>query len=331
MYWHQYFSIAAVYGKRVYKEWQCIQQVLLPVVEKACAINEYTLNKVEQKKVLKYYPLLSVCANADNYAALANRSLNETERKKITVMSAMATLCDDLLDEEGWLMEDLFIFLEALQFQKPLHKASAKAALILSINQEFLSYGIPTTYWEQLRTAFIAQSNSIQQNQNYLTKEETLQISKEKNGQTSLLVASLMEQDWTPLQLKIIYQTGVMGQLMNDIFDTHKDLNEGIYTIVSKVNAIAELKEIYTKELTNLHGLIRQLNLPKHSQQKIINNLTPINAFGMVGLHRMAQIETSAKGKVDWKNLPRKALVFDMAFWSNRILYLKYMQEISTY
>lgn len=326
-----FFSTGFIYAKRLYKEWKFIQSFLVPLVEQACINCHYTLNKEERKKVLKYYPLLSVCANADNYATLANRELTLLERKKITLMSAMATLCDDLLDEEGWLMEDLFTFLDSLQFQKPLHKPSPKAALILALNENFLTYGIEERYWQQLKTAFIAQSDSIKQNQNNLSKEETLQISKEKNGHTSLLVASLMDVNWSANQLKIIYQTGVMGQLTNDIFDTHKDLQTGIFTIISKVDSIAELKQIYSTELVQLHNLIRQLDLPKRKQQKIINNLAPINAFGMVCLHRMAEIESAAGGEVDWNSLPRKMLIFDMSFFSNRILYLKYMKKIRRY
>lgn len=325
----QFLRIVVFYSKGVYKEWRFIKTYLTPIVKKACETTNYTLNKEETKKVLKYYPLLSVCANADNYALLANRKLSALERQKITLMSAMATLCDDLLDEEEWLTEDLFEFLKALQFGHPLHKHSKKALLILALNKQFVTLGIQDKYWQQLRVAFEAQANSLQQNQSNLSKEETLQISKEKNGQTSLLVASLMDENWTALQLQIIYQTGVMGQLMNDIFDTHKDLHAGIYTIVSKVKSMAELKEVYCNQLILLHSLIRELPLPKKSIQQIINNLSPINAFGMVGLHRLWEIESSSSTAIDWKTIPRKQLIFDMAHWNNRFLYLKYMKQIS--
>lgn len=329
MYLHQYFSISAGYIKRIYKEWKFINSFLVPLVNDACIKTGYQLNKEEKKKVLKYYPLLTICANADNYASLLNRSLSHSERQKITLMCAMATLCDDLLDEEGWLMDDLFIFLESLQFQRPLHRLSQKAMLILSLNESFLKLGIPERYWLQLKQAFIAQANSIKQNQPNLSIEETFFITKEKNGQTSLLVASLMDENWTDAQLKVIYQTGVTGQLMNDLFDTYKDLKDGIYTMISKVKTIAELKDIYKGEVTTLHRLIRQLNQPLAVKNNIILRLTPINAFGMVALHRMAEIEQASSSPISWKDLPRKKLIFDMAFWSNRFLYLKYMHIIS--
>jgi hypothetical protein len=331
MYWYQFFSLAFGYVNRVYIEWKLINTFLVPQVEKSCASINYVLNTQEKKKVLKYYPLLSVCANADNYALLTNRNLTTIERKRITLVSAMATLCDDLLDEDGWLMEDLFLLLDTLQFKKPLHRDSKKATLIVLLNEVLLTYGVTDKFWFQLKKSLMAQSDSIKQNKANLSREETLEITKEKNGQTSLLVASLMDENWTELQLQIIYQSGVMGQLMNDIFDTYKDFQEGIYTIVSKVNSIDELKNIYYSELKKLHNLIRQLPLHKKGHQKIIRHLSPINTFGMVALHRMSEIELASSEKVEWKNLPRKQLLFDMAKWNNRFLYLKYMHIICKY
>lgn len=307
------------YGINVWKEYRFIRQYLEPMVNDHCQKLTYTLNKLERKKVFRYYPILTVCANAENYVYLKDRKLNDEERKRLTLMSAMATLCDDLLDEDGWTEQQL---LDLLDNKLDYQSLSAKTKLILCMNEEFRQLHVKESYWQQLRTAFHAQAESIKQNQPDLSLEETLQISKDKNGHTSLIVASLLDENWSIAELQFIYQTGVMGQLSNDIFDAWKDVQQGIYTVVRKTRSVAELKNIFLEEYEKLLNYLRQCNARSSTKRRTVNRLACIYAFGIIGLEHLQKVEDKYCKPVDWTAVSRKELVLDMQYQRNRFNYL---------
>jgi len=316
------------YGINVWNEYRFIRQYLEPLVNSHCSKLSYALTKQERKKVFRYYPILTVCANGENYLYLAGRKLNIEERKRLTLMSAMATLCDDLLDEDGWTEQQL---LDLLDDKLVYQSLSAKTKLILCMNEEFKQLHVNDSYWPQLRKAFHAQAESIKQHRTDISLDETLQISKEKNGHTSLMVATLLDENWSEQELAFIYQTGVMGQLANDIFDAWKDVQQGIYTIVRKVDSVSQLREIFMQEYTKLLNLVQQTRATGAQRRRTINRLSVINAFGIVGLEQLEKVEKKYGQPVDWPSIPRQELVVDMEIQSHRWNYLQKIVWLSNH
>jgi hypothetical protein len=116
---------------------------------------------------------------------------------------------------------------------------------------------------------------------------------------------------------------------MNDIFDTYKDHKEGIHTIMSKIESVQELEEIYFNELDQLFSSLQKTALSKTQQYYLVRRLAPIFAFGLVGIQRLFELENKY-GSVDkFASLKREELIFDMAKWENRFLYMKKMEEIA--
>lgn len=296
------------------------------MVEKCCAKSNHTLTKDEQKKILKYYPLLTICGNADNYVLLKQRKLSKAEKRKLTLMSAMATVFDDLLDEEGWNKE---IVMKSFGAGLPIEEIPSKARFFLNLEEEFKKLDIPNAYYIALDNAYHAQYESLKQTHANLSKEETLHLSRNKNGKTSLLVTSLINGKWNENENIIIYQSGVLGQLMNDIFDTHKDYKECIYTMMSKITSVKELEEVYLNELDLLFHALKKTTLSKWQQYYLVRRLAPIFAFGLVGIERLYELENKYGTVNQFKSLGREELIFDMAKWENRILYLKKVEVIA--
>ena len=142
-------------------------------MENACEKAQHTLTKGERKKTLKYYPLLTICGNADNYVLLKQRRLTKVEKRKLSLMSAMATLFDDLLDEEGWNKEKVK---KSFGEGKALEEKSSKAQLLYYLEEEFKKLDIPSDYNSALENALQAQYDSLQQVNSNLSKEETLTL-----------------------------------------------------------------------------------------------------------------------------------------------------------
>src|SRR5215212_4250853 len=101
-----------VYGLRLtwsgYIQLAFIRRFLKPLVEKHCIRLGYNLSAAEKKKVLFYYPMYTVLACAQMYLTLKGRKLTKNERKRLTLVGAMATLCDDLIDENNFTREQVF-------------------------------------------------------------------------------------------------------------------------------------------------------------------------------------------------------------------------------
>lgn len=321
-----FIVISADYLTKVIQEYFIINQYLKPLVHDACAKAHHTLTKEENKKTLKYYPLLTVCANADNYVLLKQRKLSKAERQKLSLMSSKATIFDDLLDEEGW---DKNKVQQSIQEGRAAHEKSSKARLFYHLEDVFDQLNIPEEYYTALAIAKQAQYDSLQQTDSTLSKEKILELTRNKNGKTSVLVSTLIEGKWDGNEQLIIFQSGVLGQLMNDIFDTYKDHKEGIYTIMSKISSVKELEEIYISELDILLQALRKTELSKSKQYYLLRRLSPIIAFGLVGIQRLYELEKKHGHVSKFKALAREELLIDMAKWKNRFLYLKKMEEIA--
>jgi len=291
-----------------------------------CDALHYQLNAAEKTKTFRYYPLLSVCALAENYALLKGRGLTDIERKRITLMSAMATLCDDLIDEDGWNEQQL---LDLLDSKIAYGSLPPKAKLIVAMNEQFKQLDIQPAYWEQLRKAFHGQADSIRQHQPDLTLEATIEIARQKNGNYCLTVAALIDEDWTEVERRIIYQHGMMGQMTNDIYDAYKDTHQGIYTMVKKVRNVAHLRDIFMKELQQMQQLVMQIDAPLKRKKKIIERYGCMDAFTLVGIDTLDRVVKRYGEPIDWKAIPKKDLQPDMAKFGSRKRYFKYVVWLS--
>ena len=307
---------AADYGLSAYKQLRFIQSFLKPLVEKHCNRLNYPLSKKEQKKVDFYYPLFNHIVNCENYLCIKGRRLTEAESKRLAILSAMATLYDDLIDEENWEKEQYF---QILNRTLPIELQTPKVQLIFALDDELNNIWQPTqAYKNALQLAIEWQVISAKQLQENLSLAETLHISENKCGNSSLLWASILDEQWLPEDEAFIYQSGYVGQIVNDLFDAFKDREDGVYTIVRKSPSIAVAKEIFLSECAKLHQLIEQCNVDKSKQRKTIRRMACIHAFALVSLDHLQNTENKYGLPINWQKPLRRELVTDMAFWSNK-------------
>lgn len=320
-----YFSLlyyAADYGLSAYKQLRFMQSYLKPIVEKHCNRLNYPLSKKEQKKVDFYYPLFNHIVNCENYLCLKGRRLSLDESKRLAILSAMATLYDDLIDEESWEKEQYF---QILNRTLPTELQTPKVQLIFALDDELNAIWQPSKkYKAALQLAIEWQVISAKQLQSNLSLEETLHISENKCGNSSLLWASILEEDWQPEEVAVIYQSGYVGQIVNDLFDAFKDREDGVFTIVRKAPSIEIAKAIFLKECAKLHQLIESCSISKQKQTRTIRRMACIHAFALVSLDHLQNTESKYGIPLDWQKPLRRELVTDMAFWNNKFKLLKH-------
>ncbi len=306
------------------KQKRFIKKYLHPFIDESCNKIGLRLSKAGSKKMLLYYPAFTVIAGAANYLLIRKRKLTHKERWQLTYVAAMASLCDDLIDEESWSAAQLFNLLDDRSVE---FSGSKKARLILALNEElYKKYTPPEGYHQLLRNAIQSQADSINQLNPEISYNEIIKISKEKNGNTSLMFASLIDEDWTKEELAMIYQSGFMGQLVNDTYDVYKDLQDGVQTYILRHQTIDEAEEFFINEWKNLCRLIKECNTYKKQKEKLIERFACMHAYALVAFDQFRKIE---KQNLHLKTATRKQLVIDMELWSTRIKLLQKIKLLS--
>jgi hypothetical protein len=310
-----------------YRQLAFINKFLKPLVYKHCKRLRYELSSSEKKKVLFYYPMYTVLACAQMYVTLKGRTLTEDETKRLTLVGAMATLCDDLIDEDNWTREQIFYLLSNSLNEDGL---TSKAQLLVSLNKELQQlWPLSERYLHQLKIALEWQAVSGKQLDPNITLDEIVHICREKNGHTSLMFATLVNEDWDEKELRFIYQSAIVGQLTNDSFDMYFDTHNGIHTYFNTAPTIADVRKFFLEECTALHAMVMACNTSHKNKLNTIRRMSILHAFTLTALDQFQLAEDRYGKAVDWKTVARKDLVVDMALNKNRFKTVRYMKWLS--
>lgn len=310
-----------------YRQLAFINTFLKPVVNLHCKKTGYQLSPSEKKKVLFYYPMYTILGCAEMYTALKGRGLTIDERKRLTLVAAWATLCDDLVDDYNWSHSEVINII----FNNPGEEGlPGNAKLLVALNNELHKiWRVSDKYINQLKTALKWQSASAKQLNPAITLDEIVTICREKNGNTSLMFATLIDEDWTAEELQFIYQSAIVGQLTNDAFDIYKDTQSGIYTYFNKAQSVEKVREFFVDECRKLHSLVRQCQTSEQNKKNTIRRMSILHAFTLTALDHLQQTEDKTGAPVDWKKVSRRDMVTDMALNSNRIKTIRYMKWLA--
>ncbi|MFP5040622.1 class 1 isoprenoid biosynthesis enzyme [Parasediminibacterium sp. JCM 36343] len=315
-----YYSLG--YCFRIYRQLSFIKSFLLPKVDAACTAFNYHPNKREAQKIKFYYPLFNHVVNCENYLTIKNRKLTLLETKRLAFISVWATLYDDFIDEERWGKQKLQ---EIFEKKLPVAERTPKMEVFMAMDDALKAIFTPTPFYKNsLKLAIDWQVVSAKQLESTITLEEVLHISEEKCGNSSLLWASIMDEGWTEKEKQFIYQSGLVGQLVNDAFDARKDILDGGYTYIRKAASMAQAKEIFLNACRQLNQDIMTCNAPTKFKKNTIRRMACIHAFGLVAIEHLQAIDKKYPKPIDWQQVDRSDLITDMSFWRNRLRTVKY-------
>ena len=310
-----------------YRQLAFINSYLKPFVNFHCKRTGYQLTPSERKKVLFYYPMYTILGCAEMYTALKGRGLTLDERKRLTLAAALATLCDDLIDDHNWTRDQVYniIFNNSKEENLP-----GNVKLLAALNNEFHKvWKVSDKYINQLKIALEWQSVSAKQLDHDITLNEIVKICREKNGNTSLLFAALIDEKWTENEQAFIYQSAIAGQLTNDSFDMYFDTQNGIHTYFNTAPSIAQVREFFLDECKKLHAMVRACNASEKNKLNTIRRMSILHAFTLTALDQFQHTEDKYGRQIEWKDIPRKDLVVDMALNKNRFKTVKYMKWLA--
>lgn len=310
-----------------YRQLAFINRFLKPLVYKHTSRLHYELSPSEKKKVLFYYPMYTVLACAQMYVCIKGRRLTRDETKRLTLVGAMATLCDDLIDEDQFTRDDIFYLLSAQQDEEGL---STKAKLLVALNNELKAFWpLPAAYLEQLKTALEWQAISERQANPAITLDEIVHICRNKNGHTSLMFASLVDENWSAEEHSFIFRSAMVGQLTNDSFDIYFDTQAGIKTYFNTAPSIGQVRAFFLEECKALHQLVLSTNNRMKDKLNTIRRMSILHGFTLTAIDHLQETENKYGRSIDWKNVPRKDMVTDMWLNRNRFKTLRHIKQLS--
>ncbi|MEY5040664.1 MAG: hypothetical protein RLZZ414_192, partial [Bacteroidota bacterium] len=117
-------------------------------------------------------------------------------------------------------------------------------------------------------------------------------------------------------------------QLCNDIFDVHKDIQEGITTVVHKVKNTQQIQQILNDKTVQLKKLVQQSNFSPKGQSLFLALIHVAIARTQVCLHQLQKNEKHYPNFTlsQWQ---RHHLVCDMETLKNQLLFFRFWYRLN--
>lgn len=288
----------------------------LDVLQKQLAKHSTTLDSHTANRI-HFYTKQSALTNLW-FSTLRNTTISDAEQKQALYLGAITPLADDLIDELNFSSSEIIHKVESIN-------TSSSAHLILL---NFLYKGLKQCDNEQLmlalQRAMNAQNSSVmQQNSKLLSTERLLAITKEKGASATLLYRCILANSLKTNEQQAIESLGFALQLINDMFDIHKDLVNGQQTLFTNTKLILEPIDLFETVVNESIRLFCKLSYPKKAKLRFLNLTAILFARGFVCAEMLKKLN---KARLTWDlaSFDRKELICDMEKISNLRLSVKY-------
>jgi hypothetical protein len=261
-----------------------------------------TLSSAEKQRI-QFYTVQSSLTN-QWFTTLRGHQPGIHEQAQALVLGAFTPLADDWMDENKLTFSGLAEKAESGDTQY------AAVALLYGKLQEECKQNKEFQYW--FDRAHRAQDQSIKQlAQAPLTEEELLNITFEKGGAYTVLYRFILKNPPTEGEIEAIYTLGGILQLVNDLFDVHKDWHNGVQTLVTRCTSIFDLVRLFDQRVNEFYLRYRSLNYPHRNIEQSLLEISLIISRGYVAIRQLKELEAET-GKFHPAFFSRKQLIVDM-------------------
>jgi len=275
---------------------------LLASLNEVLAEFGFALDEVTKKRI-HFYTAQSAITN-HWFCALRGKKPTPHEIENALLLGAFTPIADDLMDESGQTFEQLenqeskattahILFGYLLERLKPMR--DTKPA--------FASY---------FAKAHHAQNQSLLQLQKEPLDLDILErITFDKGGYYTTLYRFVLNHPAQPGEEAAMYTLGAILQVLNDLFDMHKDYHNGVQTLVTRtanIHAVAE--KLNALEVQFRHQFFG-LNYPQKNKKRAYRAIMAIVTRGHVALAHYKKLQGTAP-QLNIGAYPRKALIVDM-------------------
>ena len=278
------------------------------------------------KKIKKFQGIQQYIIN-DSFAKFENRTTNTNERENNKLYFVLASLYDDLMDED-------IVSKEVLNqmFLNPAHAKpkSFNEAVLIDTHLKLLSrvYN-KEAYQRVLNNIHQAQIDSLEQLKSDISLDRILSITERKGGYSLLMCRHYIEMSNNENIDNCWYQLGGMIQMTNDLYDIYKDTMAGIYTFANTQNEFEKIRDQYISQVHKYNQSIEKLEYDDSKKLKFQIKLSLIPALGYVALENLKQLQGKADNLKPFKEYARKDLIVDMEKIKNIIKLIKFSYQIA--
>lgn len=282
-------------------------------------------HKGQVEKIKNYYGLFIPAVLAASYKKLYNEPFTYEERKRVTLFGILTPVGDDLFDIDKLHVDEIRL----LTYNPEAYEAQNFSAKVAKEIQSYLLHHVPdkNAYLNASKNVFEIQIETIKQTNPLITDEEIERITYAKGGYSVIIYHETLKKA-SPEMWQALFYAGSLMQLANDIFDMHKDVPDGIYTLPNRCTDFSALKKKYMDRVAECYRLIYALPYTKKNKTEFCIVMNFIISRGVVALDHFINLEKEKGRPLHIASLTRKEIICDMQKPSNILRWLKYMYTL---
>ncbi len=291
--------------------------------------NDGSLQEKDFRKMIQYYGYFVPAILGEAFCLLHGRKMTKKQRTASTYQGAMTGLSDDFFDDHD--KQDAKLK-ELIDKPFEMQGANSNECLFLTFYRKALeNVADKSPLQAAILRIYYAQLESKKQFKPDLDKDEIWQITKQKGGESLLFYRSVFPFPLNKDEEELLFATGAMMQLGNDIFDVHKDYNSAISTLLTRSDHISEVREKYQSILSDVINLLQYAEFPSENKQRFFRIISfAFCSRTSVCLDFLEKSEASTGGSFNPAKCSREQLICDMENPGNFLKSIGYyVQKIS--
>lgn len=267
-------------------------------------LDDFTFRKIVNSYAI-YNPMM-----CDAFTALRGRASRLAEKERMLQYFICSSLFDNFCDRKELSQDALY----QISFAPESFTAASFDEQLFLQAHLFLRDGVQDKpfYEEVMHGLFQSQVDSIKQFDHTIGDEEIGRITLSKGGYAVLLCHFYLDDAAGEAERQCWYQIGGIIQLINDLYDIHKDYQEGAATLPNRMNDAYAFHTYFTGLVENVKKEISNLPFPAEAKQHLTISMMGICSLGMMAIRQLQQIQGMNATLPDLRSLPRKALIVDM-------------------
>lgn len=154
-------------------------------------------------------------------------------------------------------------------------------------------------------------------------------ISQNKGGVSAHLFRSMINEVMDEKEKHMLFQLGVVGQFMDDIFDLYEDHREGLKTLANDFEGdFTVVYQRFLDEIDKLKSGIWAMDISNQRKRRFHRELMLIISGGLLAGQQFLKLQRNLK-HFNLSNIPRKSLIIDMENRWNHLKMLKLAIQFS--
>ncbi len=286
------------------------------------------LNHPKVKHRVTQYALIHVVLN-ESIAQYLGRKLTPSEFTATIHACASGPFFDDFFDEYNYsdteihqlLQEspiDTFNDIDTNESQS-IASQSGKIAYQYLLNIVYKNVPDKQRFYTYFHHLYTSQWESKKLSDIHIPRDEKTVISNNKGGYSALVFRSLIKDPIPSKESNMLFQLGVVGQFMDDIFDLYDDYHKGLATLANHFDTdFQPIVSAFYKEIDQLNKLIQQLNIPQNRKRNFQLEINLIIAAGQLACDHFISVQKSENGELLLRSIDRKRMIIDMEKWSSQ-------------